>query len=758
MRTGRAPRGGTPGPLRPPRALASFEEVLRRELDLIAARRKAAGAKEGVSGAEDALERAQDMKLVGLCLSGGGIRSASFNLGLLQALGRCGVLRATDYLSTVSGGGYIGSCLSSLCSSPSADLSPDAFPFAYNGQTERAEIKHLRERGEYLAPRHGLLSGDTWRLVSTYVGGLVITVVTIYALIAAAGALGFLVFPWIVRFLYPTLEPLLSALLGGPIAAAGIVLPPIETALVSPFDYAVTLLSPAIVFAILWALFSLGYVVATAVPRVWTIGYRRSLTTMQGWCLFAAVALAVFGSLPLLFKASDQILGTLRAVVGALGLQTLLGALSPLVFGDPQKSRWPGLRRRVVPAAAGLLVALVCLFTLYVVWKYQAHAGTIIGGAAVIVVLLSITTDINRVSMFFFYRDRLSEAFLFRRKPNTANAEPAASRDVLTDMGDLEATDALRLSDLSDTDRRIPYHLVNAAVNCPGSRSLALRGRKADFFLLSPLYCGSSVTQYAPTHEFERNRVTLGTAMAISGAAANPQHGHSSQPALAFLMTLLNVRLGLWAENPRFTLDLIHRFTTLRFLWPLALCLELLSRTNESHRLVNVSDGGHIENLGMYELLKRRCRIIVASDAGADPQRQFGDLGSLMRLARIDLGVHITIDPRPLQPDTTTGLSTAHLVTGTIAYPTPGAPPEVGTLYYIKTALTQGDPRDLHEYRARHDEYPHETTADQFFDEEQFESYRELGYQSGRALRDLLRLQKAEDGGSLVAAARPAVA
>ena len=89
-----------------------------------------------------------------------------------------------------------------------------------------------------------------------------------------------------------------------------------------------------------------------------------------------------------------------------------------------------------------------------------------------------------------------------------------------------------------------------------------------------------------------------------------------------------------------------------------------------------------------------------------------------------------------LVPDGT-GLSKVHAVRGTIRYPRGPDSFDEGTLIYIKSGLTGDDPRDLHEYRANHDTFPHESTADQFFDEGQFESYRELGYRSGKAAAEI---------------------
>ena len=98
----------------------------------------------------------------------------------------------------------------------------------------------------------------------------------------------------------------------------------------------------------------------------------------------------------------------------------------------------------------------------------------------------------------------------------------------------------------------------------------------------------------------------------------------------------------------------------------------------------------------------------------------------------IDLGVQIEIDLSPVKPDSKTGLSTSHVAIGDIHYPPSSDEVETGKIIYVKTSLCSGDPTDLHEYKHLHPSFPHESTADQLFDEAQFESYRELGYRAGK--------------------------
>src|SRR5213594_3131576 len=110
-------------------------------------------------------------KRAALCISGGGIRSATFGLGILQGLARCGLLDKFQYLSTVSGGGYIGSWLSAWINR--AGLTSVIGQLARQSQHTRPnpeplEIQNLRSYSNYLSPRLGIFSADSWTIVGTY--------------------------------------------------------------------------------------------------------------------------------------------------------------------------------------------------------------------------------------------------------------------------------------------------------------------------------------------------------------------------------------------------------------------------------------------------------------------------------------------------------------------------------------------------------------------------------------------------------------
>ena len=141
--------------------------------------------------------------------------------------------------------------------------------------------------------------------------------------------------------------------------------------------------------------------------------------------------------------------------------------------------------------------------------------------------------------------------------------------------------------------------------------------------------------------------IGLGTAVAISGAAASPNMGHQSSPPAAFLMTMFNARLGWWMGNPRDKYNWLRSSPRRGLLY---LLNELFSLTNDRTHFVNLSDGGHFENLGIYELIRRRCRYIIACDAEQDESLTFSGLGNAIRKCRIDFGAEISVRSTRIRP------------------------------------------------------------------------------------------------------------
>lgn len=345
--------------------------------------------------------------------------------------------------------------------------------------------------------------------------------------------------------------------------------------------------------------------------------------------------------------------------------------------------------------------------------------------------LLTWRVDINVFSLHMFYRNRLERCYLGASQGANRSPDPFTN---------LCSSDAPRLRDLARSAAsghpQRPLHIINTALNLTNTRNLAWQERKAASFTFTPWYCGYELDPkypaYQPTEEYvqcplgwgQPGWISLGLPLTISGAAASPNAGYHTNPVVAFLLTVFNVRLGWWLQNPRYG-HVWRKPGPFFSLKPLV--QELLGSANEESNFLYLSDGGHFENLGIYELVRRRCRYIIACDAGCDPDYRFEDLGNAIRKIRVDLGVDIRIDVQGLIPDPQTKHSRVHCAVGTIPYRDAQGRGARGYLLYLKASLTGDEPADVRQYQAAHGDFPHQSTADQWFSESQFESYRTLG-------------------------------
>jgi hypothetical protein len=344
--------------------------------------------------------------------------------------------------------------------------------------------------------------------------------------------------------------------------------------------------------------------------------------------------------------------------------------------------------------------------------------------------------DPNAITLHRFYRDRLAEAYLSKTRE---------------DFGKLKLS-KLRGCSKYENFCCAPYPLINCCLNLLGEKDPKFKGTStSDYFLLSPLYCGSKRTGYVETTSPGYRKMTLSTAVAISGAAVNPGMGTSSSRVKSLFMTLLNLRLGFWARNP----EKINSWLGSVPWWPIYHIKELCSKTDTTRYQVNISDGGHIENLAVYELLRRHCGLIVAVDAGADPKYGFSDLNNLVIRARHELGLEIKFRQEPekwIRPLPSSGFSKSHFVVADISeLPREKADsiPYKGLLVYVKASLRpqntykvlDKDDRSFH-YKIYHPSFPHESTINQFFDPDQWRAY----YQLGRFVAgDLLKINVLKD-------------
>lgn len=837
-----------------------IDEVLKQERRYLEERRAIAGVKGG--GGE-----------IGLAFSGGGIRSATTNLGALQTLARLGLLPRVDYLSTVSGGGYLGSALSSLLSiarqkidrSASGGLDQyqfeqpgdayfstqaERFPFESAPQPDlppgfsgRTELDHLRTHGDFLIRRQRLIHRDVLRAVGSVLGGIFYHVSMLIVLLTLVSSGYLCLLSW----------------MAGPVPVAGDfrhyleMLMHFESSAGRPFFVAMVLgfltlpmamalggwviwklpdrwfrrtgdsLDESREYHLLWALFFVTLLLALGVTSPFAVEGRRHLAVVLlpmgvyvgGW-IATLVLHWLVAVLPPLGRNHRSRFAAWKGVFNYLTMASMLVVLAPFAidwlvsphaFGEgagaremtgtawllslvgsgllarPKKGGGEGLGKAVrgLKAVPGKLrnLLLGVLVTAVIVLGLLQISALIVGhsralaepdqltfhfrlfvGVLCLFWFLGFTLDFNKLSLHYFYRDRLVEAYLQTVGPSR-QADAAGSLDLLRDNAEMPLThlhgvlgedaatpqaDTVQAASVDALPWRnepvtrsaeaevraassAPLHLVVSCLNLTRSRDMTRRSRRSDSFVFSKLFCGSTTTGYLDTRWYRSGETKLARAMTISGAAASTAMGSKTFFAQAFAMTVFNARLGQWIENPAYRGGARAWRREGWVFWPRYLLWEMLASTDSNRRLIHVSDGGHTgDNLGIYPLLQRRCRLILAGDAEADGALTFGSFTEALRQARIDLRTEVEIDLAPIRKDTSGGLSTSHFALGRISYPaTATEPASGGWLLLVKNSVTPKASEIVKNYHGAHASFPHQTTADQFFDEAQFESYRELG-------------------------------
>ena len=691
---------------------------------------------EEIKNSQSAWEADQSVAhrgLIGLAFSGGGIRSATVNLGILQGLRKLGLLKAVDYLSTVSGGGYIGSCYSAVNAAEAklqtnADdklqaIAHDALFQHKPGVPENPIFRHLRNNANYMAP-NGLI--DVLRVPSVFLRGMAINF--------------FIVFPFLLM-----LAALSALLISAPgnwhqqlavwIRDLGIPLSEVGTR----FSVTITLAMLTVTVYLLSPLVSLllqSKMLKEKGNAGWLIRSRAS--RFLGWCLAAIFACAAIELQPWAVALYRDKLGqefsfqeiALIGSFGSLGLSAVAARLLP----------------QIANVLSRMGIYLLGLIGFLVFWLFYLHLSNDLlhpmllqqtgfvwispaGFTVIAMILLSfnwLTGNTNFTSISRFYRDRLSKAYIFG----------------FNGKAEIEQTDDLKLSALDSNFA--PYHLLNSTLNLSRTSQAYCDDRRGDFFFFSKRYIGSLSTGYCKTSDMEAHtpELNLATAMAISAAAAAPNLGKSTIKPLVFILGMLNIRYDYWLQNPgwikqgKASSDRPNPSYFLR---------ELASNLSADTAYVNLSDGGHIENLGIYELIRRECRLIIAGDSEEDQTLTFSGLADLIRLVQIDFGVIIVMDGLD---DIRNGKQ--HHAIGTIYY----CNEKVGKLIYLKTSLLgdfslrdslapdayltsqlrtddvafDNNPYIAH-YKTQDPTFPHQSSANQFYDETQFECYRALGFQ-----------------------------
>ncbi|MEO8425163.1 MAG: hypothetical protein ABI595_14800 [Actinomycetota bacterium] len=717
-----------------------------------AQRRSGVGAVETIatSGPDPELDWDQYLELphpdrIGISCSGGGIRAASYCLGALQELRKLGWLSAAEYLSCVSGGGYTTiahEVLTSETLRPAPGIPcaahPKVFaisaPFAVGSPEER----HLRGNLDYIAPGG---TGRVWLLVNL-IGGMLRHLLP-FAAAAYVGA-------WftgmaVTRWLGPTLNH------------PGV--PHSVWASLTPF------LRVVMAMLLLTPLFLVARQLFQARPRP----NDEALPILQGWALLwlEATGLVAFflllvpvGLLVLHLRPFD--ISGLGALKG--GIITEIASLATVVGGARRFRlgllKLPG--KIVTLLATPIAILLPFLGFTYWVSQYGAKWDWWRTGALVIsFVLFSLVFPrLDEVTSLphLFYRERLATAFIGERTTEPFQVQgydqPPWSRPLLFS----------ELHRCTEGPAKLPKLVVCANVDLSDG---VPTGRGGASFTFEQDFVGGPTTGYVRTTSMEAavrdGTLTLPGLMAVSGAAVAPSMGKMTRSGLRFVMALFDLRLGVWLPNPRryewtnpegkllqvFTSqdvwadrqalpavrralaadeadgigvdDAFHRPGTKYVFY------EALGKNSLRQRHLYVSDGGHWENLGLVELLRRGCGKIVCLDAAGDDIHHFNTLSEAIDLAHADLGVEFDMDMDTLIPGED-GKSRACYATGTFHYPNG----KTGRIVYVKAAICEKAPIEVLTYKERDDKFPNHPTTDQFFSEYTFESYRTLGQHAVR--------------------------
>lgn len=631
----------------------AYKDVILTEKEQLRLRRRKLNIEHGTPDQEN---------WFGIALSGGGIRSATINLGILKTLNKFGILQQADYLSTVSGGGYTHAYVQGTAKKEGS----------FEKMFTDEQIASMRQHGEYMIPHKGLgKTGNT----------LLLTI-------------AFLV------------------------------------------SWLMSLVSPFIVAGIVYHLYMITIGLLGETPFQWLQVFSGNEVIWWG--------MAIVGGLLVIHFVANIILNFNLSISKGFNYAEL-----------------------------GLATVVILLYTWVLISGFkggQRLTGqqiTDYGINAVLLFLVGYFTNPNSLSFHRYYRKQLADLFLRFARPEYDNM---ALKDVFD----------------ANSDKKehyvAPYPLINTCLNLlnPAGDDVFKGTKTSDYFLLSPLYCGSKLVGYVPTNRYwDYQKMTLPAAVTISAAAVNPGMGMYSNKLLSVLMTVFNARLGFWISNP-----LILEKTRAIVWWPVYFFRELLGRIGSNNTMINISDGGHIENLGVYELLRRGCRLIIAVDAGEDKLYTFFDLNNLIIRARNELGLEIRfrpdeqpedlIRPRPSQVYSKKRFAIADIyqwwedekiidpatqkeVSNIVNF---AEPRKVGTFVYVKSSVLapagkpdlndKGTPEEklkygTYKYKIYHPDFPHESTSDQFFDEIQWEAYFQLGQYIGADVLGVKDLQLYED-------------
>ncbi|MGD2101234.1 MAG: patatin-like phospholipase family protein [Acidimicrobiia bacterium] len=707
----------------------------------------------------------KDKDRVGICFSGGGIRSAAFALGALQKIQKSDLWERVGYVAAVSGGAYAAAAHAIARSRGNGLIA-----FEFNSR----EIKRLRNRSNYIAPglfgKGRLVSewsvGFTVNLI--YVAGLLFLVAFGAAMIVRSG----LLLPQLATINNPseTLPPYVAWVPVAPVAAYAIVSGVVLGILfgwVRAFEWP----GPAVVRA--------SRRVSALIRKVLQLdsepGPERLRAERIVVARFREIIVYVVLSLVLVMVAipsalwlADQLRGlllnnpALATTAGTVGLVGWLGAtVWSIVSKHPTK---------VAAVLAGLMVPVALVggfiafgwFIVGLEWQVRVVMFVIV----LVLVLATGSVPTARASMHPFYRTRLAWAFADDR---SGEASVRSAADAVYKLGG-------RLGSLR---AKGPQLLICAAGNV-GPTPVTPPGRGALPYTFSQRVSGLDdegsgrpwwsstedldlALRYDPTRP-DRTMTVMG-AVAVSGAAVSPSMGKLTRPLFRALLALLNIRLGVWLPNPLIKHAWFERSPSepgskARVAKPFTrparhgryFVFEALGIHPATGDYMYVTDGAHYDDLGLLKLLRERCKVVICFDASGEDMDEFGTISRAMRLAEADLDTTIDLDIEKVWPTTSVSgagdkkhakeeetdertkpkkskassslEAPAAFVKGEIRYPDTEWR---GTIYYCKATIDEGSPWSIKGYRQKDRTFPSTSTGQQLFNDERFEAYRELG-------------------------------
>lgn len=693
-----------------------------------------------------------------ICCSGGGVKSAAFCLGALQRLDESGIYRRARTLVGVSGGGYAAAAFSLIEAAPGERVLPMDSP----------ALRRIRGRTNYIA--------DRFRTKVVFVGSLLFgLLVNVVVLMAGGFVFAAALASWAVASgRLATVGQRCHADLGCAIGSGA--------GLWATVGVPAILLLGALIMLLRQRFSRVGW---TSRARLATNDGLRRLTDLglgvgrpsdaPGGASTALTGLAVAwlvlvpGVLVLAvwWAAGHPLhLGPLsglgpmaKAVLGTAGGVALLGSLARAgVRRAPREgfwgAVWDAIRRRIVPRAILALLCLVALLGLgslvallasgrgpseRTTWVWLPIAGAVLAAAR-------LGGSANGTSLHAFYRDRLAWAYLDPPRPGDD------CRDDATGAGDREGVaaythvgfDALG-EDRVDRDR--PRLVLCAMANLRDPQ-VTPSGRSGAPFIMSAsavgltdagLPCGEQLlplADYVTRAGDARQPLTLAAALAISAAAISPVAGRESRVVGSYriLFALCNIRLGVWLPNPYWL-----RRGALGTGWQgpaiaarptvLGVLREAIGSPGIHEPYLYLTDGGHYDNTGLVEALRRRPDRVIVIDGSGDPEGQFTALGKAIATARMDLGVEVELDPRPLVRAPGEAYVRWPLVRGRARWPADASgPAHECEVIFLKGVMPEGMPWDLETYRFTNPTFPATSDKLEVYDEFDFESYRKLGH------------------------------